>query len=124
VVGAIVVPINAWLPLDSLIHCITLTNCRVLFVDLERAHVLSPSIPQLQLHRVIVFQAASVLASLSLEGMMSFDTALLSVKGKTIVPEVTIDPEDMACIFFTSGTSTSLSSYSLYIFVRNLTDID
>lgn len=92
---------NAWLLPDALIHCVVLSNCKVLIQDLERAKVLAPRIAELKKGGV----EKLLVARGNVEGMLNFENELSSVSPSTLLKRVEIVPEDNACIFFTSGTT-------------------
>jgi long-chain acyl-CoA synthetase len=96
--GAIVVPLNAWMTGSELEYCLADSGTRVLVADEERLERLRPHLPQLPLEAVLVARAARALpaGAIRLEDMLGQEGAL---------PEVTIDPEDDATIFYTSGTT-------------------
>lgn len=52
--GAVPTAFNAWLPLDASLHCIRLTDPKVLFLDHERLDLLASVLPSLPIPVVIV----------------------------------------------------------------------
>ncbi|KAM0746229.1 AMP-dependent synthetase and ligase [Meredithblackwellia eburnea MCA 4105] len=104
--GAVAVTVNAWLTTDAMEHCITLCDCRVVFLDQERAHQLRNSLAKLEFagaKQVVVFRPKK-----------TFDMPKEFVSIKALVekyqkgweiPNVEIDPEDHATMLFTSGTT-------------------
>lgn len=101
--GAVIVAVNAWLPVPALIHCITLTTPRVVVLDVERAKVLADKAHELKeiggTSKILVIREDKPPS-----GMLSFDAEFNKHKPQA-VPEVQPGPEDVATIFFTSGTT-------------------
>jgi long-chain acyl-CoA synthetase len=92
--GAIVVPLNAWWTGTELAYGILDSGARFVFADGERAQRLAdlpPSVEQL----FVVREPASIIGPSATWASLP-DTAL---------PDVRLDPEDDATIFYTSGTS-------------------
>jgi long-chain acyl-CoA synthetase len=98
-IGAIVVPLNAWMTGAELDYCLADCGARLLVADVERAERLLPHLAGLPLEAVLVARAGrSLPATLTrLEDAVGDETAPL--------PDATIDPEDDATIFYTSGTT-------------------
>ncbi len=106
----------SWLPIVSLKHCLSLTACKLILLDSERADILEPIVSD--------FKAAFLVLE-SHEGkgrwnlMESYDGVLSQYPGDglwILQEELTIDPEDNATVIFTSGT-TGLPS-ELLVFTR------
>ncbi|HYM02871.1 MAG TPA: class I adenylate-forming enzyme family protein [Stellaceae bacterium] len=100
-VGAIVVPLNAWMTGAELEYCLTDSGAALLVADEERAARLSPHFPALSLGAVIVVRATRPPGP----GQLRFDEAFDASDDRLSLPEVAIDPEDDATIFYTSGTT-------------------
>ncbi len=100
VAGAIVVPLNAWWTGPELSYGITDSGSRILVVDEERAERLRPY-SDLGCDAVLVVRAAHPLQAPE----ESFESALASMGEVTTPPEVTLEPDDDATIFYTSGTT-------------------
>jgi len=96
--GAIVVPLNAWMTGAELHYCLADCGARLVVADAERAERLLPHRSSLPLEAVLVARAGGALPQgmSRLEDLFGEDGAL---------PEVAIDPEDDATIFYTSGTT-------------------
>ncbi len=96
--GAVVVPLNAWMTGAELQYCLEDSGARLLIADAERLERLLPHLAGLRLEAVLVARAGHALpqGAMRLEDALGDDGAL---------PEVTIDPEDDATIFYTSGTT-------------------
>jgi long-chain acyl-CoA synthetase len=97
-VGAIVVPLNAWMTGAELQYCLDDSGARVLIADAERVERLLPHLAGLKLEAVLVARAPRALP----EGVLRLEDAL---GDDGALPEVAIDPEDDATIFYTSGTT-------------------
>ncbi|CAK5263221.1 unnamed protein product, partial [Mycena citricolor] len=92
--GAITVLVNAWLPTTPLLHCFTLTECKLVMLDAERADLLEPGVKQLG----------------SWDGMASWNAVMDRYTGdarSVLATKVELLPEDDAVIFFTSVRSMS-----------------
>jgi long-chain acyl-CoA synthetase len=100
-VGAVVVPLNAWWKGAELEYGLSDSGSCLLFADAERARLLAPHLPSLALREVIVAHAGDELAS----GQRRFEELLDGSDRDASLPEVAIDPEDHATIFYTSGTT-------------------
>ncbi|KAL0575915.1 hypothetical protein V5O48_006061 [Marasmius crinis-equi] len=107
VIGAVPVLINAWLPFEPLIHCINLTDNKVVFVDPERAEKISPELSKLKkTNTFIVLQNHEGKGPWA--GMNTWSTVLKNYRGdpaKFMEKDQQIDPEDDGMIVFTSGTT-------------------
>src|SRR4051812_48536769 len=100
VAGAVVVPLNAGGTGPELGYGIKDSGAKVLVADEERAQRLRPY-SDLGLAGVIVVRAAHPLA----DDEVAFADALGEVKADVAPPDVALDPEDDATIFYTSGTT-------------------
>jgi long-chain acyl-CoA synthetase len=100
-VGAIVVPLNAWMTGPELEYCLTDSGASVLIADAERAERLLPHVAALPLTATIVARATGPLPL----GLVPFAQAMGSTDADATLPAATIDPEDDATIFYTSGTT-------------------
>ncbi len=100
-IGAIVVPLNAWWKAAELSYGLADSGARLLVCDDERAHVLLPHLEELGMKQVLVARAAAPLPArcVRLEDVIGAPAAGVQL------PEVAIDPEDDATIFYTSGTT-------------------
>ncbi|KAJ3902008.1 hypothetical protein F5879DRAFT_272486 [Lentinula edodes] len=108
-IGAVSVLVNAWLPLDPLKHCLSQTTCTLIFVDSERATLLSPAVAEIK-------SKARTKAFLVLEAhegkgswpaMENWTTRFEGYNGnpqQVLAEDPRIVPEDDATILFTSGT--------------------
>ena len=100
--GAIVVPLNAWWTGPELLYGLQDSGTTVLFCDGERLDRLAPEIESLPGLRILVTRddRAALPA-----GAEHFATVLGDVPSDANLPNVALDPEDDATIFYTSGTT-------------------
>ncbi|HEY1828761.1 MAG TPA: class I adenylate-forming enzyme family protein, partial [Acidimicrobiales bacterium] len=113
--GAIIVPLNAWWSGEELRYGLEDSGSKVVFVDSERAERIRPILGGLpDLGAVIVadeHRTASPEPLRVVEPAGSsvpkwpFPLALGTVDEAATPPDLTIDPEDDATIFYTSGTT-------------------
>lgn len=112
--GAVVVPVNAWWTAEELVYGLSDSGTKVAFCDTERATRIARAPNGLSQLRgmVLVDEARSGqgpdLGSVTLGGhveLVAFDRLLGQVEDTVEPPEVDIDPEDDATIFYTSGTT-------------------
>ena len=97
--GAIVVPLNAWMTGPELDYCLADCGARLLVADAERAERLLPHLARLPLEAVLVARASRSLPA----ELLPLEDALGD--GEAALPDAAIDPEDDATIFYTSGTT-------------------
>ena len=100
VAGAIIVPLNAWWTGPELEYGIKDSGAKVLIADEERAQRLRPY-SDLGLGAVVVARHQHPLS----DDEISFEDFLGDVKDDIAPPDVAIEPEDDATIFYTSGTT-------------------
>jgi long-chain acyl-CoA synthetase len=98
-IGAIVVPLNAWMTGAELEYCLADSESAVLIADGERAQKLLPHLARLPLRATLVARATTALPP----PLLDFAPAIAG-PGHAL-PEVTLDAEDEATIFYTSGTT-------------------
>ena len=99
-VGAIIVPLNAWLTGAELAYALADSGSRVLFADAERAAAIAPhrgALPDLKALITVRPEAQSPAGDAP--------WADLAAAGDAALPEVALDPEDAAAIYYTSGTT-------------------
>ncbi|TPX32347.1 hypothetical protein SmJEL517_g04494 [Synchytrium microbalum] len=105
-IGCIVVPINAWLTGAELEYCIRDCGAKVLVCDAERLERLQPHLAALkELRHVIVCRVPAGARLQCPANLISYEDALSASNGANDVPDVKIDAEDEATIFYTSGTT-------------------
>lgn len=101
--GGIAVAVNAWLPPAAFFHCISITEPKVVIVDEERQALLGPRAPELRQKGCQgIF---SVRTKQRQDGVVPLDKALGQHQVREL-PQVDLQPEDHATIFFTSGTTS------------------
>ncbi|HTF35362.1 MAG TPA: class I adenylate-forming enzyme family protein [Myxococcota bacterium] len=99
--GGVVVPLNAWWTGEELDYGLRDSGSVVLFADDQRAERLAPYLPALGLRHVVVARARGGLAP----GQLRFEEVLGNPGPDAKPPDVALDPEDDATIFYTSGTT-------------------
>jgi steroid-24-oyl-CoA synthetase len=99
-VGAIVVPLNAWMTGPELDYCLADSGTSLLIADAERAERLLPHLAARRL-TTLVARATKPLPP----GLVSFEQAMGPADADATLPAMSIDPEDDATIFYTSGTT-------------------
>lgn len=102
VAGAVVVPLNAWWTAAELEYGLADSGARVLVADAERAERLAGVLPGLGV-RCLVARAGGAVPA----GCEEFE-AVVGDPGDPAaasLPDVPLDPEDDATIFYTSGTT-------------------
>jgi len=100
--GAVVVPLNAWWTGPELVYGLQDSGSTVVFLDEERAERLRDELAGLGLKGAIVAKAGD--GDLP-AGVERFEDVLGDVPADAELPEVELDPEDDATIFYTSGTT-------------------
>src|SRR2546430_3190153 len=102
VAGAVVVPLNAWWTGEELAYGLDDSGSKVLFADAEREERLRPHWSELpNLKAVVVARAAEPVD----EGHERFEDLVGDVPADAALPDVILEPEDDATIFYTSGTT-------------------
>ncbi|KAI9340048.1 long-chain-fatty-acid--CoA ligase [Zopfochytrium polystomum] len=118
-IGAIIVPMNAWLKRPELEYCLQDSKPKVVFVDDERARMLHPSLPALRganggsgggdTTRWFVVMRASRFSGggEGVVGYVQFEGtgAATAANNADDLPDVKVFPDDDATIFYTSGTT-------------------
>lgn len=109
--GAVIVNVNAWLPLEPLAFCVTHTECKLLLLDVERADRLASSVERLldsgYLTGILVITLNEQENQRKWQGMENFHSTLQDHLTTIVnpLPTVHLEPEDNAVIMFTSGTT-------------------
>ncbi|SCZ96539.1 BZ3500_MvSof-1268-A1-R1_Chr8-2g10278 [Microbotryum saponariae] len=103
-IGAVTVAVNAWLPADSLHHCLTFTTPRVVFVDSERSPLIAPMTKSLEEVGGTRFVLSFRDPKASSFGFLNFSDEIKAHK-TLAVPEVKTEADELATIYFTSGTT-------------------
>jgi long-chain acyl-CoA synthetase len=105
-VGAIVVPLNAWWTGDELEYGLSNSGSRALFCDAERAERLAPHLPRLALDRVVVVRdEGRHEGTPASSGLLRFEDVIAQARDDGVLPDVVLEPDDDATIFYTSGTT-------------------
>ena len=99
--GAVVVPLNAWWTGPELEYGLADSGSTVLFCDLERLERLRPHLGALDLAVVVVAKAGSA----DVGSAVRHEDAVGAPAPGAALPDVPIDPDDDATIFYTSGTT-------------------
>jgi long-chain acyl-CoA synthetase len=100
-IGAIVVPLNAWWSADELEYGLQDSGSKVLFVDDERLERLAGVLAGLDLATIV----ARAPADPNIAGVERWEDVLGEVPADAELPPVDLEPEDLATIFYTSGTT-------------------
>ncbi|GJN88100.1 hypothetical protein Rhopal_001056-T1 [Rhodotorula paludigena] len=101
--GAISVAVNAWLSPEAFFHCLSITEPAAILVDEERQQVLRSRVAEL--HKL---GCRTLLVTRTSTAVAGFEplSAALAAHAPSALPDIAIGPEDLACIFFTSGTTS------------------
>ena len=103
-IGAVAVPLNAWMAAAELDYCLTDSGACILVLDSERLDRLRDALPRLSaLRATILVRAADPPPS----GLHAFAALTGDAPAHTpqALPPAVIAPEDDATIFYTSGTT-------------------
>ena len=109
-VGAISVPLNAWWTTDELLYGLTDSGAHVAFVDEERLERLLPVLDDLpELSTLVVFSLdpsnREPLATHGRVVVVRFEEFLDEIDPHASVAPLDVEPDDVATIFYTSGTT-------------------
>ena len=99
--GAVSVPLNAWWKGDELEYGLKDSGSTLLFCDAERASALAPYLEGLELRHAAVVRAEGELAP----GFERLEDVIGTPARDAAPPDVALDPDDDATIFYTSGTT-------------------
>lgn len=99
--GAVVVPLNAWWKGEELAYGLQDSGAKLLFCDAERAYRLAPQLPGLDLAQVVVARDEAG----PVAGQLRFEEVLAAAPKDGVPPQLALDPEDEATVFYTSGTT-------------------
>ena len=103
-INAVVVPLNAWWTGPELEYGLADSGSVVLFCDGERAERLAGHLPGLDAVRATIVAKPEPGGALP-AAAVTFEEAIGEVDAAAELPDVAIDPEDDATIFYTSGTT-------------------
>ncbi|MCQ0013116.1 long-chain fatty acid--CoA ligase [Actinomadura madurae] len=100
--GAVVVPLNAWWSAGELEYGLADSGAKVLIADAERAERLAGVLPKLGVPCLVARPDGP-----PPDGAEAFEDALGDTgdPAAASLPQVALDPEDEATIFYTSGTT-------------------
>jgi long-chain acyl-CoA synthetase len=119
-VGAVAVPLNAWWAGPELCYGLLDSGTQLVFVDEERLERLRPHLAELPALRAVVVTSEEPLASggrraavgstverpgLDPVPVVPFAELVSSATEDATLPDATMDPDDDATIFYTSGTT-------------------
>ena len=99
--GAVAVPLNSWWTGEELEYGLRDSGARVLFADARRAESLAPHLGGLAVEKVVTVRGEAP----GVAGALRFEEVLGTPPADAALPEVEIDPDDDATIFYTSGTT-------------------
>ncbi len=109
VAGAVVVPLNAWWTSAELHYGLEDSGTKVVFVDTARLERLAPQLAALPDLRAVVVTDEDRGGGHTLRGgpvpVVSFTDVVGTPDAEVTLPDVAIEPEDDATIFYTSGTT-------------------
>jgi len=104
-IGAIVVPLNAWWTGEELEYGLSDSGSKVAVVDGERLDTLKPYLKDLGLEGLVVVRGEGDLAGGGDWQDLVAPYGQYGSLPEGTLPEVTLEPEDDATIFYTSGTT-------------------
>jgi long-chain acyl-CoA synthetase len=99
-VGAVVVPLNAWWSADELDYGLRDSGSKIVFVDAERWERLTDILPAIDAVTIVARAPADVAGPFE-----RWEHVLGDVPADAELPDVDLEPEDLATIFYTSGTT-------------------
>jgi long-chain acyl-CoA synthetase len=99
-IGAVIVPLNAWWTAPELVYGFEDSGSKVVFLDEERAERLADELPKLGLAGVIVAKPTK-----DTPNTERWEEVLGDVPADATLPDVDVTPDDLATIFYTSGTT-------------------
>jgi long-chain acyl-CoA synthetase len=111
VMGAVVVPVNAWWTTEELTYGLVDSGSSIVFVDVERLERIRPQFDEMpDLSMVIVMGEAPPGSSASFAqharvSVVSFNEFVGEIASSAALPNVDIDTDDDATMFYTSGTT-------------------
>src|SRR5690242_8223233 len=98
--GAIAVPLNAWWTAEELDYGLRDSGSKVAFVDAERLDRLADVLPALDLVTIVARAPEGTTGAFE-----RWEDVLGPVPADAELPAVDLEPEDLATIFYTSGTT-------------------
>ncbi len=103
--GAVVVPLNAWWTGAELEYGLTDSGAKVAFVDAERLERLADILPELDMSTVVVRGSGDAADQTAAQVADRWEDVLGEVPDDAELPDVSLEPDDLATIFYTSGTT-------------------
>ncbi len=102
--GAVMVPLNAWWTDSELAHAMRDSGARFVIADAERLPRLMDALPPGAGHIFVTRAAAAPAGVTPLEDVIGSPAGWRDLP-ETAMPDVPLEPEDDATIFYTSGTA-------------------
>jgi long-chain acyl-CoA synthetase len=99
-VGAIVVPLNAWLTGEELEYALSDSGSCLLIADAQRARILEPVLSGLSLSATLVVRPEGELSP----GLLAWQDVVIEAD-EAELPLTALAPDDDATLFYTSGTT-------------------
>ncbi len=99
-IGAVLVPLNAWWQSEELAYGLSDSGATVLITDEKRLELIEPHLKSLPIRHVVVAKSRKPVAAPHL----TFES-LINGERQRALPEVNVEPDDDATIFYTSGTT-------------------
>ncbi|WP_116997034.1 class I adenylate-forming enzyme family protein [Desertimonas flava] len=100
--GAVSVPLNAWWTGPEMVYALQDSGAKVLFLDDERYQRLAPHLDELpDVIATIVCRSRAGLP----DSVTTWETLCATFPAETSLPDVSIAPDDLASIMYTSGTT-------------------
>ncbi len=101
-IGAIAVPLNAWLTAEEIAYCVVDSGACVMVADGKRAALLAGCGQDLGLRGTVVVRGEGEAAG---TGFARWEDVLAAAPADARPPDAGIAPDDDATIFYTSGTT-------------------
>ncbi len=98
--GAVVVPLNAWWTSEELEYGLTDSGTKLVFADAERLERLRSIASSLPLQHIV-----AVRCDTAVENATAIDTLWQDAPDTLRLPALSLNPEDNATLFYTSGTT-------------------
>jgi long-chain acyl-CoA synthetase len=105
-IGGVAVPLNSWGTGEELEYGVSDSESCVAIVDQERYDRLHPHLPRTPLKSVILARGEENLTGVdAFEKVVAHPSGYGELPGDAALPDVAVEPEDHAFIFYTSGTT-------------------